>query len=290
MKMIFCALLATMTLSSVFADDTHGKKAFLPKNNMRIYATDINANGMTEEKFLSIIKRVSDIYAPIVESKGAILEMINLWNDPSVDGYADRIGNKWQVATYGGLARHPSASVDGFMLIICHEIGHHLGGAPMFPDDWAANEGQADYFATLKCMRRILEADDNIAIVANMAVDAAATRQCEKVYGHANESALCQRVAMAGKSIAELITDINGYPYPVLDFDTPDPNVAGKTNNKHSMAQCRMDTFFNGALCDKHFTEDVSDTSPIPGTCIKKDGYKVGPRPLCWYKPGDDEI
>ena len=51
-----------------------------------------------------------------------------------------------------------------------------------------------------------------------------------------------------------------------------------------------MDTYFSGSLCDKAFSEDVSDKNPISGTCIKKDGYTVGPRPLCWYKPSSSEI
>lgn len=290
--LLISVLSVSLSFSAVHASELKTKSRIFPKNNVRIYPTSKNANGMTEEKFLAISKRVYDSYAPIIEAKGASLEIVNLWNDPSVDGYADRVGNRWQVVMYGGLARYYYTTADAVMLVACHEIGHHLGGIPMYPNgDWASNEGQSDYFAALKCMKRILEKDDNVAIIANMTIDEPAARQCEMVFKNANEAALCQRIAMAGKSIAQVNADLAGYPYPSdLHFDTPDPLVVGRTNNKHPLAQCRMDTFFSGALCDRPFTEDVSETSPIPGTCIKKDGYKVGTRPLCWYKPGDDEI
>lgn len=289
---LISALCMNLSMSALFASDIKEKSRIFPKNNVRIYSSDKSANGMTEAKFLAAGKRISDAYASIIEAKGGKLEIIPLWNDPSVDGYADRVGSNWQVVMYGGLARHYYTTEDGFLLVACHEIGHHVGGMPMYPDgDWAANEGQSDYFATLKCMKRILTSDDNVAIIANMAIDMPAKRECEKVFKNANEAALCQRIAMAGKSIASVQADLSNYPdIKDLNFDTPDPLKAGRTNNKHTLAQCRLDTYFSGALCDKSFTEDVSDTSTIPGTCIKRDGYQVGVRPLCWYKPGDDEI
>jgi Zn-dependent protease with chaperone function len=53
---------------------------------------------------------------------------------------------------FGGLARDPLVTKDGFSAVICHEIGHHIAGAPRKGFSWASNEGQADYFATTKCL------------------------------------------------------------------------------------------------------------------------------------------
>lgn len=284
---LISTLAMSMSLSSVFACDIHGKTGFMPENNLRISKYDKDTNGMTQEKFEAIIKRVSDVYAPIVKSKGAKLVMINNWDDDTVNAYADRSGNTWNVSMFGGLARHPQTTDDGFMLVVCHETGHHLGGAPKYTGDWAANEGQADYFGSLKCMKRVLEKDDNVAIVSKMTIDAEATKQCELVYKNEGEVALCQRIAMAGKSLGLLLGSLGGDAE--VKFTTPDRKVVKKTNNEHPAAQCRLDTYFQASLCDKAFTENVSETSPIPGTCIKKDGYSVGPRPLCWYKPGAGE-
>lgn len=287
---LISALTLSVSLSTSFACDIHGKSGFMPENNLKISKYDKDTNGMTKERFLSIVKRVSDVYAPVVESKGAQLDMINNWDDDTVNAYAHRDGNVWHVSMFGGLARHPLTTDDGFMLVVCHETGHHLGGAPRYYNnsDWAANEGQADYFGALKCMRRVLENDDNIAIVSKMQIDAEATKQCQMVYKNESEIALCQRVAMAGKSLGQLLGSLGGNSK--VNFNTPDKSAVKRTNDAHPQAQCRLDTYFSAGLCDKSWSEDVDQKNPIPGTCIKKDGYKAGVRPLCWYKPGAGEV
>ena len=278
----------TLTASASFACDIHGNSGFAPENNLRISQWDKATNGMTEERFLAIVKSVSDIYAPIVAAKGGILSMNNRWTDDTVNASAQRMGKKWVVNMYGGLARHPLTTDDGFALVVCHELGHHIGGAPRKGTSWAANEGQADYFGAMKCLRRVLDKEDNIAAISKMTIDAEATKQCEMVYKNASEIALCQRIAMAGKSLGSLLGSLGGSSS--VSFTTPDVSIVTSTNDAHPAAQCRLDTYFNGILCDKSFDQDTSTTDPKVGTCISRDGYKVGPRPLCWYKPGADEI
>jgi hypothetical protein len=68
-------------------------------------------------------------------------------------------------------------------------------------------------------------------------------------------------------------------------FDTPDPKVVTKTDDNHPAYQCRLDTYFQGALCEKAFTEDVSASSEVTGTCHGSTGQTTGLRPLCWFKP-----
>jgi hypothetical protein len=121
-----------------------------------------------------------------------------------------------------------------------------------------------------------------------MTIDTEATKKCKNVYKNANEVALCQRIAMAGKSVALLLGEFEGTAK--VEFNTPDKSIVKKTYDDHPLAQCRLDTYFNGTLCDKPISEDVSETNPVPGTCVKSYGYKIGPRPLCWYKPGCDEM
>lgn len=284
------ALLALAASLNVFACDEHGKTGFAPENNLQINVGDKAANNMTEEKFLSIIERVETYYSPIVKEMGGTLKINKLWTNSTVNASAQRFGKTWAVNMYGGLARHNLATEDGFMLVICHELGHHMGGAPRYDrnTDWASNEGQADYWGNLKCMRRVLENDDNISIVANMEVDAVATQKCKEVYSTEGDVALCQRIAMAGKSLGALLGSLSGNSN--VNFDTPDINVVSRTNDNHPKGQCRLDTYFNGALCDKSAYDNVSTDDAKVGTCIKRDGYTNGVRPLCWYKPAADEI
>lgn len=288
--LILSSLLLSVSFSNAMACDLHGNSGFLPENNLSIPVGDKMAGDMTQERFLEIVGRVEAVYSPIIAGMGATLKMNNDWNSTTVNASAQQMGSVWQVNMYGGLARHRLTTDDGFMMVVCHELGHHIGGAPRYDrnTDWASNEGQADYFASLKCMRRVIQNDDNISIVAGMQIDAEATKQCQAVYKSASEVALCQRIAMAGKSLGQLLGSLGGNSN--VNFHTPDKKVVRQTNDNHPAAQCRLDTYFQGMLCDKSITEDVSKDDAIPGTCIKRDGYTKGVRPLCWYKPGSGEI
>ena len=53
-------------------------------------------------------------------------------------------------------------SLDEFLFIYCHELGHFIGGAPYKKNPgsrWASTEGQADYWATSVCLRKALKVD-----------------------------------------------------------------------------------------------------------------------------------
>lgn len=289
-KLLIGSLALSMSLSSAFACDIHGKSGFLPENNLSIPVGDKMAGDMTEARFLEIVGKVEAVYSPIITAMGATLKMNNNWKSTTVNASAQQYGKVWQVNMYGGLARHRLTTDDGFMMVVCHELGHHIGGAPRYDrnTDWASNEGQSDYFAGLKCMRRVLENEDNVSFVANMKIDEEATKQCSAVYKSASEVALCQRVAMAGKSLGSLLGDLGGNSN--VNFNTPDKKIVKVTNDAHPAGQCRLDTYFQSTLCDKAISDDVSREDAIAGTCIAKDGYTKGVRPLCWYKPGANEI
>ncbi len=280
------ALLQTQTFAATHLCN------FAPKNSMFIGVSDKAANNMTKERFNAIISQVEEVYKPIVKEKGGNLVVQRNWDDGTVNAYASRNGNTWNVAMFGGLARHQLVTDDGFMMVVCHELGHHIGGAPKkggWGSAWASNEGQSDYFATLKCMRAILEKEDNQKIVETMKIDAAAAKKCDTVYNASREeAALCKRLAMGGKSLAQLLGDLGGNSN--VNFDTPDKSVVRATNHNHPEAQCRLDTYFNGALCDVPLSSDVDDRDATKGVCTKRAGLEVGTRPLCWYKPTAEEI
>jgi hypothetical protein len=109
---------------------------------------------------------------------------------------------------FGGLARHETITEDGFATVVCHEIGHHIGGAPKksswWGSSWASNEGQADYFGTSKCLRKMMEKEDNTSIIANMEIPAHVTKKCNASFNNIAEISMCQRGAMAGLSLANL--------------------------------------------------------------------------------------
>lgn len=283
----------TMLLGLAFAGTAltcaiDGSEGFLPENDLYIPAGMKGINTITEAEFNEAIDKVETIYAPIVASMGGKLNIERKWSDGTVNAYATQSGKNWNVAMFGGLARHKTITKDGMSLVVCHELGHHIGGAPkkvgMGMNAWASNEGQADYFSTLKCLRAAFLNDDNISIVNQMQLPLALQKGCLMVTrGDKEDASLCARIAMAGKSVANLFSDLS--KLPETKFETPDATVVTKTNDNHPKAQCRLDTYFAGSICPIDFRQDVSQTEEVKGTCHPSLGHKVGTRPLCWFKP-----
>jgi hypothetical protein len=100
--------------------------------------------------------------------------------------------------------------------------------------------------------------------------------------------ALCARTATAGMSVTALFKALH---HETTDprFDTPDPSVVEQTDDSHPATQCRLDTYFQGSICKKPVSEEVSDDDPATGTCTRSQGFDAGLRPLCWYKPPASE-
>lgn len=287
MKKIF--LLITLVMAAnVFACDEEGKTGFLPENDLNIPASQKSINGIDQSVFNQVIDEVSSVYRPIIEGAGDSFKINRNWDDGTVNASAQRLGNQVIVNMYGGLARHDLITKDGFAIVLCHEIGHHLGGAPKVKrliifNSWASNEGQSDYFATLKCFRRAYQNADNVAFIENIDVDPTVREKCNEVYKSESEAALCMRSSMAAKSTANLLASLRSNSLP--KFDTPDTSVVTKTDHAHPKGQCRLDTYFQGALCDRHLDDKLSDKDANEGTCNRDRGDEVGLRSLCWYKP-----
>lgn len=279
----FC--LATLVLTTpIFACTPDAKEGFLPENNLKIFVNSKMAAGITEAQFNAVIDKIEPLYAPIISSNGGELKVVRNWKDATVNAYAEQKGTEWSVQMFGGLARHKTITEDGFALVVCHELGHHLAGAPQYKDEtWASNEGQSDYFATSKCLRRAWMSDDNAAVISTLEVPVSLTEACTKQWADANDRAICVRGGMAGASVANLFAALGWSKVP--KFETPDTRVVAKTNDAHPATQCRLDTYFQGALCEKTFTDDFAKDSEVTGACHATTGQTTGLRPLCWFKP-----
>lgn len=281
-------LLSSLLLAQPsWACTENGQTGILPENDMNIPVNAKRMGGITEEQFNDIIDDIHGIYAPIVSQMGGKLEVVRNWTDGTVNAYAQRAGTTWKVSMFGGLARHETITPDGFALVVCHEIGHHIGGAPKkssyWSNTWASNEGQADYFATLKCLRRAWINEDNAAVVSSMNVPAPLMEGCKKAWSDSEDYAVCVRGAMAGDSVARLFAALSSEA--PAKFDTPDRKVVTKTDDNHPATQCRLDTYYQGALCEVGYSEDVDNAAEVKGTCHGSLGHQVGLRPLCWFKP-----
>ncbi len=285
------ALVTMLATVSGFTCTIDGTEGLLPENDLWISTSNKSINSMSEARFNAVIDKVLKIYEPIVSSLGGTLKVERNWEDGTVNAYAQRKGDTWSVAMFGGLARHSAITEDGFALVVCHELGHHIGGAPKktswFGTRWASNEGQADYFATLKCLRKVFRAEGNSKqVVAKMNVPEAVVSKCAEQFSNKVDQVICQRGSMAGLSTAKLFQALSRQT-TAPDFTTPDPKEVSRTDHNHPKTQCRLDTYFQGALCTIDEMVDVDQDDEAVGVCYRASGDTIGVRPLCWFKPSN---
>lgn len=282
-------ILAAFAFSlTTFTAPTHTLcEGFVEENDLSIPVSVFQAGGINEAQFNEVLDTLTTHFGPVIQARGGTLVINRKWTDTTVNASAQRNGNSYVLNMYGGLARHPQATRDFFMLVACHELGHHIGGGPKYSGwtNWASNEGQSDYYATLRCMRTVMPATENEEFVKNNEIDATLASKCQSVYSTSEEQNLCMRIGTAGIQ--------GGYFFQALrnettvpSLTTPDTRVVTRTSDAHPATQCRMDTYYQGALCLHDSSIALSDTDARVGTCFE--GLQAsadGIRPRCWFKP-----
>lgn len=265
----------------MFAIDVHGSTS---NNNIISKISEVKRSD-----FNLIADRIKEIYEPIIRTKGGNLVINSYWDSNATKAYTRRVEDNWELHLFGGLARYKTMTKTAYALVLCHELGHQLGGLPkkttwLHKKTWTAAEGQADYYATAKCMKRYLLQDDNIKEVESMNIYPEVVTQCQNSYIDDNEIAICIRSAMAGETLVRIFAELNNDKKPSIL--TSSSKVVKETNFLgYPSYQCRVDTFFQGALCNIPFSIEPNESDINEGYCARINSYEIGTRPLCWYKP-----
>jgi hypothetical protein len=282
--MKFIALLMILTSFQAYPCDGGMKlrqsyKSFIPANSKF-------ANDMTEQEFKSSIKHFEKFFGPDIEREhNSELIVYGSWASNTVNAYAEKSDKKVMVTIYGGLARHKAITKDGFMAVLCHELGHHFGGYPKkSTNKWSSAEGQADYYASMKCLRRLWKSEDNALALSGVLVPEIVKKECAQTFPSTSEQLLCQRMSLAGRSIALMIQDLD-HDSIEPKFETPEPHVVRAMNYLHPFAQCRLDTYFQGSICHVPENQEFDNSEEKEGSCHPKLGDSRGNRPRCWFVP-----
>jgi hypothetical protein len=283
---------------------------FFPPNKLRFPIR--NAGQMPEHTFRRIVQVVGEVYAPLFRQAGhPPLYISPRWEDDEVNAFAldcskpDMIGKPGYpvecgrmrtslnvytpfslVVMFGGLARHPLMTSEGFILVACHEIGHHLGGFPRYQgDSWASTEGQADYFSTAKCARKVLAAmGDNQTWLKTATVEFGVRQACNASFsGSPEEAAICMRSAMGGLALAHVLGSLSSNDIGKIDFANRDRNIVTVSEEGHPAAQCRLDTYFAGAVCRISADQPFGLNDSRTGACHPSRMENFGARPACWF-------
>lgn len=274
-------LLLTFFLTSSLFACPHGYDLPAP---VKIPA-GLSEGGISEQEFMRISTELENLYSPVVSERGGKLHVYKEWASDTVNAYAQREDGEWKVIMLGGIARHKYMTADGYALVVCHEIGHHLGGFPKYDGidiGWASNEGQSDYYSTMKCLRNYWKDADNFAAIAGKEIPAKLQEECGKNWLWNRDEALCIRSGLAGFNVSYVFAAL-AWNWTKPKFETPDTKVVKETYGAHPKAQCRLDTYFQGSLCEASQDEEMS--SETKGSCHETLGHTVGMRPRCWFKP-----
>jgi hypothetical protein len=290
-KALIAPLFATL-LSTTAAAAAAPVSTFMPENNLDL-EDGLVAGGLNKAQFDAVITRVENIFRPLIKSKfGATLTVERRFDDPTVNAFANQLSDtQWEVHMFGGLARRPEVTEDGFAMVLCHEIGHHIGGFPFVgPQDFAADEGQADTFATGVCAAKVLTRDTRRDAEARANIPAGQRALCDATNRTTASRNVCYRATLAGKSLADLLGALEG---GTVSFDVTDPNVVTETDHEHPAAQCRLDTYVAAALCGASKWNDAL----IPGKRFRDRNSRAAQteafqhsctagaqaRPRCWF-------
>ena len=243
-----------------------------------------SVSGITKEVFEEVLARVRDHYEKDFKDHGLEVDYTMDWTNGWFNAQTGWAGEKKVRFFFSGeLARGKYMTPDALMYVACHEMGHHFGGFPK--KNWSTAEGGADYFAALKCMRDILKNDRINARAEEFDLPVGLKRKCQEVYSETDDYQLCLRTAKAGedmtKSFEYRATKIE--QTATMFFRTlPEASV---TITGYPTRECRAETAYQGAICNKGPEFPISYVTESEGYCHEKNGDTFGMRPKCWFKP-----
>lgn len=137
----------------------------------------------------------------------------------------------------------PQVTEAGLAFLVCHEVGHILGGAPYYDDSTyhvgMSVEGQADYFAANDCMPRYFRKMNSISLVG---IEEPA-EMLEARNQSCGEDRICQQVLYAGMKLIQLFTNRMHPEEDEISYLHKSTQHPKKLISIHPEAQCRLDTF-----------------------------------------------
>lgn len=224
---------------------------FMPENDLYLEdCINCESNTMTEALFNKIAEAGKKAYASNAKANKETLIVNALWLDSTVNANCCRgcKAKTVEVNMFGGLARRPEITPEGFALVLAHELSHAYGGTPYYKNsDKMSGEGQADYMSTKEGYAKIAALVPELRV--SISPDDFVLDTCSKAYGKFADARYsnCLHALEGGKSISNLLAVLSKEPAP--DYKTPDTVPVNKTTTDYpKTVQCRMDTYLAGEL------------------------------------------
>lgn len=294
-KKLFLSVALMSLISPAIADECFPENDLnFPAHSFSKKKSALSLEGISEFQANQIIENFKRVISNDVKRQIGKELIVNLdWENPKVNASATRDDNDNPVIViYGGMVRHPDLTVDGLNTILCHELGHHLGGAPKKfrgyseKRSWSSAEGQADYYAATKCLPFLFSKS-----ISSPKMDALAdTKELSAADVSCGNDAICSRILLAGYSVAKVFASLKVFlEEPSLAIK--DERVVWETDMGHPKPQCRLDTIRSGALCSVSPSLPFDLLDPSIGACYSyksESEGEIGARPRCWFYPDEN--
>ncbi|WP_438025800.1 hypothetical protein [Sorangium sp. So ce233] len=260
---------------------------------------------------LQVAEEVADLYRPYAATRSATITVEPRW-DATGSLYAAEIrGVRGWFIVPKAQVLNQHLTRDVMRMATCHEMGHFFGGFPFKnagkPGErptsdisdlgtFMAAEGQADYFATKSCIRRVWAGNPENAAFRDL-VPPEGKERCDVVWEDQDSRDICYRSIFIARAVAGWLHGGD----PRVDVDTPDPKVVDRTYTAHSGLQIRFDTMVAGALCDPERDDPMEIPGLVPSPITGMYGHHsvaaendsrdhscyegLGARPRSWFKP-----
>lgn len=232
-------------------------------------------------------EKIIIVYQADLQARGKRVVLVRSEGDFPSTASIDPYQNPVKILINSKRAAHESSFNEAdWLQILCHEIGHLLGGAPYIfinPGDWGeiSAEGQADYFAAAKCMKRVWanEMENRKALKGMDSANVASAR----AQGCRDDQ--CVRIAVA---TFEFFRKLDPEQNLSLDRRSPDRATSTHVHPWALPTHCRVDTSLAGAVCPINPSIPFSALNQRDGSCVNdslNSLERLGARPGCWFAP-----
>lgn len=182
---------------------------------------------MTINEFFNIPIKIFNLYKKDFDQLPYPVTLNAQWESPYFGAGVSLYENSYKLMVLGGMTRMPEMTLDAYAAIICHEIGHIIGGEPKqtIPiADWASAEGQADFFSASTCLPKYFKSE-----------------------GMIDSELIQKRVEKAGYEFIHIASVIESVPKnKILKREAIKlPKVSETITNIYPTLQCRYETYRN---------------------------------------------
>jgi len=148
------------------------------------------------------------------------------WESPFFGAGVSLYQDEFHLMILCGMTRIEKMTLDAYAAIVCHELGHLLGGAPFQTikgAEWSSAEGQSDFFAANLCLPRYFKSQNSAELEIKKRIEKA---------GFEMMNAL--KEFETNEPNATLIRNLE------FNFVSPETLI-----NVYPLIQCRYETFRN---------------------------------------------